>query len=275
MEYEIKPARGFRLDLHELWNYRELVYYFTLRDIQVKYKQTVLGVLWAILQPFLLMIVFTFFFSRQLRFGGEMMHGLPYPLFAYSGLMIWTMFANGLNNSGQSMINNANIIRKIYFPRLIIPLSTVIGTLADFAMTLILFGGLLFYYDVKPDYLSMLLVLPLSIAISFITVLGAGSLLSALNVKYRDFRYIIPFLIQVLLFITPVIYPTGILPEGIIGDVLALNPIAGAIELFRASIAGEALDGMLLAKSFLIAVVLLLAGVIYFRKTEYYFADIA
>lgn len=275
MEYEIKPARGFRFNFNELWSYRELIYYFTLRDIQIKYKQTVLGALWAILQPLLLMVVFTFFFRRQLRFGAEQMHGLPYPLFTYSGLMLWTMFANGLNNSGNSMINNANIIKKIYFPRLIIPLSSVIGTVVDFMMTLVLFAGLLFYFGYKPNLMQIVLVLPVSLSICFITALGAGSLLSALNVKYRDFRYVIPFLIQVLLFVTPVIYPQGILPSGWIGELLQLSPIAGAIELFRASIAGAPFDTFLVIKSLLVSMVLLFLGMIYFRRTEYYFADLA
>lgn len=274
MEYEIKPARSFQLNIREIWNYRELIYYFTLRDIQIKYKQTVLGALWAILQPLLLMVVFTLFFSPKLQFEPSQMHGLPYPLFTYSGLMLWTMFANGLNTSGQSMINNAHIIKKIYFPRLIIPLSSVISTLVDFVMTLMLFVGLLAYFGFKPDIFKVLIVLPISVTICFITVFGAGSLFAALNIKYRDFRYVIPFLIQVLLFVTPVIYPQGILPSGWIGELLQLSPISGAIELFRASIVGETFNTLLALKSILVAMIFFILGMIYFRKTEYYFADL-
>lgn len=271
MEYEIKPAEGLKLNLREVWQYRELIYYFTLRDIQIKYKQTVLGASWAILQPFLLMIVFTVFFSSRINIHQS--YAIPYPLFLYMGLMIWTTFANGLSNSANSMVTNSNIIKKIYFPRLIIPLSNLLATFVDFAMTLILFIGLLLYYHQPVDILRLLLLLPVSLLLTFITTFGVGSFIAAVNVKYRDFRYIVPFMIQILLFLSPVIYPIS--STGLIERILTYNPIAVAIELFRASITGAPIDYHMLMSGSAIAVIFLLVGLAYFKRTEYYFADLA
>ncbi len=272
MEYEIKPAKGLQFNVKELWDSRELIYFFTLRDIKIKYKQTVLGALWAILQPFLLMIIFTVFFSQHLDISA---YNIPYPVFVFSGLILWNVFATGISTAGNSMIVNANIIKKIYFPRLIIPISGVLGTLVDFSMTLVMFFGVLLYYLPSFSILHMLIALPLSLLITLLTTFGAGSLLAALNVKYRDFRYIIPFMIQILLFLTPVIYPVTIIKNKLVATLLQLNPMSGAIEILRNSINGNSTDVIVIGQSIIIAVTLFIIGLTYFRKTEYYFADIA
>lgn len=272
MEYEIKPAKGLQFNLKELWEFRELIYFFTLRDVKIKYKQTVLGALWAILQPFLLMVIFTVFFAGHLDISS---YNLPYPVFVFSGLILWNVFATGISTAGNSMIVNSNIIKKIYFPRLIIPISGIMGTLIDFSMTLIMFIGVLVYFLPTFSLASLIIHLFFSLTIILLTTFGIGSLLAALNVKYRDFRYIIPFMIQVLLFVSPVIYPVSIIKNNFLVKILNLNPIAGAIEILRSSLNGTGMDLILLAKSLLISLVLFFIGLSYFRKTEYYFADIA
>lgn len=271
MEYEIKPINKFSLGLKELWDFRELFYFFTWRDIKVKYKQTVLGVLWAILQPFLLMIVFTLFFNRGL---GTPSDNIPYPVFVYSGLMLWTVFSSGLSNASNSMVVNAAIIKKIYFPRLIIPISAVLVALFDFFMALFIFGGLVIYYRC-PVSLNILMYLPVSIIITVVSALGLGFLLAAMNVKYRDFRYVIPFLIQLLLFLTPVIYPLSIIKNKWAHTVLLLNPMTGAIDMLRATFSAVPLDTKVVGFSMLGSAILFVTGLFYFRKTEYYFADLA
>ena len=208
VEYEIKPAQSTRIGLKELWASRELIYFFTWRDVKIKYKQTVLGAMWVFIQPFLLMVVFTLFFSRALKVTSG---NLPYPLFVYTGLMFWNVFSSGISNAGNSMVTNANIIKKIYFPRLIIPISSVLSPVVDFSVTFILFIGMLFFYPTDFSFFRIILLLPVSMIITLLTTFGLGSLLASLNVKYRDFRYVIPFLLQVLLFLTPVIYPVTIL----------------------------------------------------------------
>ena len=272
MEYEIKPINKLSLGIKELWEFRELFYFFTWRDIKVKYKQTVLGVLWAILQPFLLMLVFTLFFDMGL---GIPSNNIPYPVFVYSGLLLWNVFSSGLSSASQSMVSNANIIKKIYFPRLIIPISSILVSLFDFMMTFIVYIGILIYYR-QSVQLNILIYLPLSIIITIMTTFGLGSGLAALNVKYRDFRYIIPFLIQLLLFITPVIYPISIVKYEWAKLLLSLNPMTGAIELFRASIVqNDPVNLAMLLTSCISSLVLFLLGLFYFRKTENYFADFA
>lgn len=272
MEYEIKPAKGLQFNLKELWESRELIYFFTLRDIKIKYKQTVLGALWAILQPFLLMVIFTVFFAGHLDIQS---YNLPYPVFVFSGLILWNIFATGISTAGNSMIVNSNIIKKIYFPRLIIPISGILGTLVDFSMTLLMFLFILFYYSPSFSFLSICMYLPISLLITLLTTFGFGCLLAALNVKYRDFRYIIPFLIQILLFLSPVIYPVTVIKNELARTILNLNPISGAIEILRGSITGTPLPVALTLQSLLISLGLFILGLSYFRKTEYYFADIA
>ncbi|MBI4945028.1 MAG: ABC transporter permease [Bacteroidetes bacterium] len=272
MEYEIKPVSKTSLGLKELWEFRELFYFFTWRDIKVKYKQTVLGVLWAILQPLLLMIVFTLFFGQALGVPTE--NNTPYPIFVYSGLLLWNIFSSGLSNASNSMVSNAGIIKKIYFPRLIIPISAILVALFDFIMALIIYIGILIYYH-QPVDSSILLFFPLSLLITVFTTFGLGTMLAAMNVKYRDFRYVIPFFIQILFFVTPVIYPVSIIKFPWAQKILMLNPLAGAIELLRSPVAHSVLNIQLVVISLIISFVLFFFGLFYFRKTEYYFADLA
>ncbi|MCU0433452.1 MAG: ABC transporter permease [Bacteroidia bacterium] len=270
-EYEIKPRTSFTPGIAELVQYRELFYFFTWRDIKVKYKQTVLGFAWTVLQPLLMMVLFTLFFSRAISPSAG---ALPYPVFVLSGLLPWMLFSSGLANAGNSMVANANMIKKIYFPRLILPISAVLVALFDMLMALPVFAGVLLFYGVAPGWQAVWCV-PLALVLIVITTVGAGCLLSALTLKYRDFRYIIPFLIQILLFATPVIYPPGFVQQKWIAQLLMLNPMSGAVSLFRAMFHGQGVDAMHLALSGAMALLLLLAGVFYFRKTESYFADLA
>jgi lipopolysaccharide transport system permease protein len=272
MEYEIKPSEKFSLGLRELWQYRELFYFFTWRDIKVKYKQTFFGFAWAIFQPLLMMLLFSFFFGTKLKVPSE---GIPYPLFVFSGLLLWNIFSSGLSNASNSMVTNSNIIKKIYFPRLIIPLSSVLGALFDFLMALLIFIPILLWYGSSLNILVLIPSLLLSILIVTITTFGAGSWLAALNVKYRDFRYVIPFTIQVLMFVTPVIYPTSIIDNDSIRFILDLNPMSGAITLFRNAVAGEAIPWTPVITGLSTSILILFMGVYYFKKTEAYFADIS
>ena len=230
MEFEIKPRSKFTLGVRELWQYRELFYFFTWRDIKVRYKQAFLGVLWAIMQPLSMMLIFTFIFSRGLDVKSD---GLPYPIFAFSGLMIWNIFSNGLQNAASSMVSNANIIKKIYFPRLIIPMSSILTALFDFLFAFVVFIGLIFYYQIPFSFIKLLIFLPLSILLTVMTTFGLGTFLAALNVKYRDFQYALPFFIQFLLFVNPILYSSKTFNNPLIQKIMLFNPIAGAIDLVR------------------------------------------
>lgn len=272
MEFEIKPSHKLNLNLKELWSYRELIYFFTWRDIKIKYKQTVLGSLWAILQPLLFMIIFTLFVSRALKVVPE---NLPYPVFVFSGLILWNIFASGIANSGNSMVSNAHILKKIYFPRLIIPISAILATLVDFCMSFLLLFLLLLLYPTDFSMIQLLIGLPMGLMIVLMTTFGLGTFLAALNVKYRDFRYVIPFMIQILLFLTPVIYPVSIVPEGALRFVFELNPLTGALDAFRTAFNGSPLNYALVLKSLSLSLFFFITGIYYFRKTEYYFADLA
>ena len=278
MEFEIKPRSKFTLGVRELWQYRELFYYFTWRDIKVRYKQAVLGVLWAIMQPLSMMLIFTLIFSRGLEVKSD---GLPYPIFAFSGLMFWNIFSNGLQNAASSMVSNANIIKKIYFPRLIIPMSSILTALFDFLFALIVFIGLIFYYQIPFSFLKLIVFLPLSILLTVVTTLGLGAFLAALNVKYRDFQYALPFFIQFLLFVNPILYSSKTFSNSLIQKIMSFNPIAGAIDLVRSIFdvqptqIGKGIDISQLSYQFLTASIILLFGIYFFRKTESYFADLA
>lgn len=272
MQFEIAPKKQFSLDLKELWSYRELFYIFTLRDIKVKYKQTVLGFLWAVLQPLLLALTFSFFLGKAI--GSSSKLNMPYALFAFSGLVLWGIFSTGLNNAGNSMVANANIIKKIYFPRLIIPISAVFVGLFDFAMAFSVFLLYCLFNSVQLSIQAFWLI-PLSVLLTCVATLGAGSLLAALNVKYRDFRYIIPFLVQFVLFLSPVIYPIGISDSPALQDLLALNPMTAPLELFRASFSHEALNIRAILISLGASLFFFVLGILYFKKTEAYFADLA
>ena len=272
IEYEIKAQTKFSLGFKELWLYRELFYFFTWRDVKVKYKQAALGILWAVLQPLVMMIMFTLIFSRALKIDSE---GIPYPVFAISGLLIWNIFSNGLLNSANSMVSNANIIKKIYFPRLIIPMSAILTALVDFLFALMIYIGVLIYYNQGINVVSLLLYLPLSILITIITTLGIGTFLAALNVKYRDFQYIIPFMIQFLLFANPVLYSVKAFTNPVIAGIMRCNPIATAIQLCRSVFTGAPVDWVAVGLSSGVACILLALGIYTFRKTEDYFADLA
>ncbi|MDS4032059.1 MAG: ABC transporter permease [Candidatus Competibacter sp.] len=265
----IRPRRGWRsLDLKELWAYRELLWVLTMRDIKVRYKQTVLGVAWAVIQPFMTMVVFSIFFGRLAQMPSD---GFPYPVFVYAALLPWTFFANALGSSGNSLLSSANLVSKVYFPRLIIPLASVGAGLIDFAISTVILLLLMWYYDV--GWSANLLLAPALVLAVIFTALGVGTLLSALNVAYRDFRYVIPFLIQLWMFVTPVVYPASLVPERW-QWLFHLNPMAGLIEGFRAAFLGRPFDGPGLLLSFTVAAVFFLAGVLYFEKVERGFADI-
>jgi lipopolysaccharide transport system permease protein len=272
IEYEIKPQKGIHFNWKEIFQYRELFYFFTWRDIKIKYKQAVLGFLWAILQPLLTMLIFTFFFGKLLGVPSD---GIPYPVFAFSGLLMWNVFSSGLTSAGNSMVGNAHIIKKIYFPRLIIPMSAVLVAVFDFLMSFVVFIGLLIYFQMEVNFLKLCLFLPASLLLTVLCTFGMGSFLAALNVKYRDFRYIIPFLIQSLMFLTPVIYPVSIIKYQWAKYLIAANPMSGAVDLARAAIIDKPLQTDLMLISIASTLILLIVGLLYFRRTEYYFADIA
>ena len=274
--YKITPPHKFSLNLKELWQYRELFYFFSWRDIKVKYKQTLLGFLWAVLQPLLMMGVFILFFSKSLKLPTD---GIPPAIFYYSGLLLWNLFSAGISSAGNSMVANAGIIKKIYFPRLIIPLSSVLTALFDFLMAFGVFLIILFYYTITSDFSFSIgkftICLLLGLFLTVFTTLGAGTLLASLNVKYRDFRYVIPFLVQFLFFTTPVIYSISVLENSNLIYLLALNPMTGAINLARAAFTEIPLDPLLLGISVATAISIFVLGIFNFKRTEAYFADIA
>ncbi len=271
-EMKIKPQNQFSIGFDELWHYRELFYFFTWRDIKVRYKQAALGIVWAMLQPLSMMLVFTLIFHRGLKVSSD---GLPYPIFAFSGLMIWQIFSNGLNNAASSMVANANIIKKIYFPRLIIPLSSILTALFDFIFAFVVFVALIVVFGQTFVFWKILIFLPLSILLVVMTTFGLGTWLAALNVKYRDFQYALPFFIQFLFFINPVLYSTRQFELYFVKIFMALNPIAGAIDLLRSIFSPELPSLKLVAGQFFVAFLLLAVGIYVFRKMEAYFADLA
>jgi lipopolysaccharide transport system permease protein len=271
MEYIIERQQKFSLGLKELIRYRELFYFFTWRDIKVKYKQAALGFLWAILQPLIMMFIFTLIGSK-LNVDTE---GIDPHVFALSGLIIWNIFSNGLLNSANSMIANANIIKKIYFPRLIVPMSSILTALFDFCFTLLIYIIIVFIKDHSPDWIRVLYCLPVALILTVLTTFGLGTFLAALNVKYRDFQYVIPFLIQLLLFVNPVIYSSKMFDTGWQAWVMKLNPIANAINLCRNSFTGKPIDWASVGMGFGVALIIFFIGIYTFRKTEAHFADLA
>ncbi|MFZ2620995.1 MAG: ABC transporter permease [Minisyncoccia bacterium] len=269
-ETVIKPKKTFSLeDFREIWRYKELLYFFTWRDLKVRYKQTFIGVAWAIFQPFITMVVFSVFFGGLAKMPSD---GVPYPIFVYVGLLFWQFFSSALGDTSSALTSNQAIITKVYFPRLILPVSSVITKLIDFAVATIILIGLMFYYGYVP-HLSGLLILPLLLIITFMASVGSGLFLSAINVKYRDVRYVLPFFIQILMFLTPVIYPASI--AGKYSWILALNPMMGVIQSARAAILGTApINWILISISLAGTTVLMIFGVYVFKKTERYFADV-
>ncbi len=266
----IRPKKTFSFkEFVELWQYRELLYFFSWRDLKVRYKQTVIGIGWAIFQPFVTMVVFSIFFGRLAQIPSD---NIPYPIFVYTGLLFWQFFSGALTETSTSLIANQSIITKVYFPRLILPLSAIVTKLIDFLLATLILTGLMFYYDFPPR-LASLWIIPLLIVVTFMASAGLGLFLAALNVKYRDVRYALPFFIQILLFITPVIYPASI--AGRWSWLLALNPMTGVIQTARAVLLDATpLNWTLLTISSLACLVMLAIGVIYFKKVERYFADI-
>ena len=265
----IEPARGWRsLDLRELWAYRELLFVLTMRDIKVRYKQTVLGAAWAILQPFMTMVVFTIFFGH---FANMPSDGYPYPVFVYSALVPWTFFANAITSSSNSLVGSAHLISKVYFPRLIIPLSAVGVGVVDFAVAASILLAMMLFYGV--GWTFNLLMAPVLLLAMMFTALGVGTCLSALTVSYRDFRYVVPFMVQLWMFVTPVVYPASLVPTHW-RWLLYLNPMWGLIDGFRAVFLGSAFDFLGLAISAGVAIGVFIVGVAYFERVERRFADI-
>jgi lipopolysaccharide transport system permease protein len=257
------------LNLGELWAHRELVYFLTWRDIKVRYKQTALGASWAVLQPFLTMVVFTLFFGRLARIPSD---GVPYALFSYVALVPWTFFANGMMLASNSLVHNANLLTKVYFPRLAIPISSVMAGMVDFVLAFIVLLGMLVYYDIALT--ARVLVLPFFVVLALVTSLGVSLWLAAINVQYRDVRYTIPFLTQFWMFATPVAYPSSLLAEPW-RTLYAVNPMVGVIEGFRWALTGsDTAPGPMAVVSAVVAALLLVSGAFYFRRMERTFADI-
>lgn len=266
----IAPSQGWvSLRLMDLWEYRELVYFFIWRDVKVRYKQTALGATWAIIQPVFTMLIFSLFFGRLAKVPSD---GIPYPLFAYAALVPWTFFANGLAQSADSLVGSGNLIKKIYFPRLAIPLSTVTAGLVDFSISFFVLLILMVFYHMRPTV--HLVWLPLLILLALSTALGAGLWLSALNVRFRDVKYALPFITQFWMFATPIAYPSSLL-HGVWKQVYAINPMVGVIEGFRWALLGaKTAPGPMLVPSSVASLALLVGGAFYFRRMEKSFADI-
>lgn len=269
------PKRWLSINWKELWRYRDLFLVLAWRDISVRYKQTTLGVLWAILQPFVTMIVFTFIFNRMANIqSGD---NTPYPIFLYVGLLLWQYYSGTLTNASNSMVSNSSLIQKIYFPRLIIPATAAITGLVDLAISAVILGGMMVYYNFIP-HLTGLLILPLLLLCTVMSAMGLGMFLAAINVKYRDVRYALPFFIQIMMYVTPVIYPVKMLDKYPIIKTLMiwLNPISGVITNARAAILGQgSIDWGIMGISLGMSLLFFIAGLYYFRPTEKYFADIA
>jgi lipopolysaccharide transport system permease protein len=267
----IQRSRGWvSLRLRELWEYRELLYFLVWRDIKVRYKQTALGAAWAILQPVMTMLVFSVFFGRLAKVPSD---GVPYPVFVYVALLPWQLFAFALAESANSLVASQNLIKKVYFPRLVIPIASVLAGLVDFAISFVVLIGLMAYYRIHPT--PAVAALPLFILFAVAAALSVGLWLSALNVQYRDVRYIIPFLTQFWMFVTPVAYPSSLVPEKW-RTLFGLNPMAGVVEGFRWALLGKSTrPGPLLWVSIAAVMILLVGGLIYFRRMESMFADVA
>jgi len=268
--FSIDPPKSWAsIGLRELWEYRELLYFLTWRDIKVRYKQTALGAAWAVMQPFFIMVVFSLFFGKL---AGVPSDGIPYPVFAFCGLLPWQLFAHALTESSNSLVGNQNLITKVYFPRLVVPIAAVLGGVVDFAIAFVILLVMMLYFGIVPGW--AIVTLPLFIVLAVTTALAVGLWLSALNVKYRDVRYTMNFLVQFWLFATPVAYPSSLIPEQW-RWAYGLNPMAGVVEGFRWALLGKTdPPGALLAVSIAVVVLLLIGGLYYFRKMEQEFADV-
>jgi lipopolysaccharide transport system permease protein len=265
----IEPSVGWvSLKLHEVWEYRELLYFLTWRDVKIRYKQTALGAAWAVLQPLLTMLVFSLFFGRLAKVPSD---GLPYPIFAFAALVPWTFFASGLTQSSNSLVGSANLIKKVYFPRLTIPIGTVLAAVVDFAIAFVMLLIMMAFYGVTPT--MKVLYLPLLLILALVTSLGVGLWLAALNVEFRDVRFVVPFITQFWMLATPIAYSSSLLSEPW-RTVYGLNPMVGVVEGFRWALLGTKAPGFTIAASSLAAVLILVSGAYYFRRMERTFADL-
>ncbi|MEW6145845.1 MAG: ABC transporter permease [Thermodesulfobacteriota bacterium] len=264
-----EPQKGLSLRLRELYEYHELIYFLIWRDLKVRYKQTALGVAWAVLQPFMTMVVFTIFFGNLAKVPSD---GLPYPVFSFAALLPWQLFANSFTNASNSLVNNYDLITKVYFPRIILPCSSIIAGLVDFCIAFLVLLAMIFYYGIIPS--AAILALPLFILLAMATALAVSLWLSALNVQYRDVRHLIPFLTQIWLFLTPIAYPSSLVPEKW-RFLYGLNPMAGVVEGFRWALLGQSNGSWpLVIVSSIMVVCLLIGGLLYFRRMERTFADV-
>lgn len=269
MEIVIRPQKTLDLDLKELWHFRELFYTLVWRDIKVRYKQTAIGIVWAMLQPLIMMIVFSVFFGRIAGISSE---GIPYPIFAFAGLLFWTLFSSSLSAASGSLVANQAMIQKVYFPKIILPIATAGVFVIDFFFASLILAGLMIYYGFAPTISGIILIIP-ALFITLVASIGLGLALASINVKYRDVRYVLPFFIQLLLFVTPVIYPPSVL--GKYDWLWFLNPMAGVIDSMRAGLLGVGvIDWQLLGVSFFVSAALFMTGLLIFNRTEKYFADI-
>jgi lipopolysaccharide transport system permease protein len=267
----IEPSRGWvSLKLRELWEYRELLYFLTWRDIKVRYKQTVLGAAWAIIQPFFTMVIFSLFFGNLARIPSD---GIPYPIFSYAALVPWTFFAYGLQQSSNSLVSSANLLKKIYFPRLVIPIASVLSGVVDFVLAFSVLLMMMIAYGIPPTV--NVVFLPLFLILALITALGVGMWLAAMNVQFRDVRYTIPFVVQFWMFGTPIAYPSSLIENDLLRTIYGINPMVGVIEGFRwALLDTDTGPGPIIIVSTLTAILLLITGAYYFRRMEKTFADV-
>lgn len=267
----IQPSKGWvSLKLRELWEYRELLYFLTWRDIKVRYKQTVLGASWAVLQPFMTMIVFSLFFGGLAQIPSD---GVPYPIFSYTALVPWTFFATGLSMSSNSLVGSANLIKKVYFPRLTIPIATVLSGAIDFVIAFAVLVVMMLFFGILPTL--NVLVLPFFVLLAFVTALGVGLWLSAMNVQFRDVRYTVPFLTQFWMFITPIAYPSSLIENEVLRAIYGINPMTGVVEGFRWALLGtDTAPGPVIIVSSIAAMLLFISGLFYFRRMEKSFADV-
>jgi lipopolysaccharide transport system permease protein len=267
----LEPSNGWvSLKLQELWEYRELLFFLTWRDIKVRYKQTVLGAAWAVIQPFMTMVVFTLFFGNLAKVPSD---GVPYPIFSYAALVPWTFFATGLGSASNSLVTSSNLIKKVYFPRLVIPIGTVFSGVVDFLIAFVVLILMMLYMGIVPTI--NIIFLPLFLLLAFVTSLGVGLWLSAMNVQFRDIKYTIPFITQFWLFATPIAYPSSLIENDLVRAIYGLNPMTGVVEGFRWALLGvDTAPGPILLVSTTAAVVLFITGLFYFRRMEKTFADV-
>ncbi len=264
-----EPRKDISLRLKELYEYHELIYFLIWRDLKVRYKQTALGVAWAIIQPFMTMVVFTIFFGNLAKMPSE---GLPYPVFSFAALLPWQLFANAMTTASNSLVNNRDLITKVYFPRIILPIASIVAGLVDFCIAFVVLVAMIIYYGIIPS--AAILVLPLFVLLAMASALAVSMWLSALNVQYRDVRHLIPFMTQIWLFVTPIAYPSSLVPEKW-QFIYGLNPMAGVVEGFRWALLGKSnVSWSLVTISSLMVLFLLVGGVLYFRRMERTFADV-